>query len=267
VVVDKRRKSGDIRLPNLVSLQAQLVEGSLHVDCVPKDDHVNNESERPELILLSLPIAMTQFAPLAVEDGATQAVPFLTCDPIAPWPIFTLSCKSALTGRTFISIRFRIRKKDYAVPRPGGLGCHDARQIKLGQLHFRINERFLYEYDFGDLWQHQVRIEKRLEIETSRLYPVCVGGQWAGPPEDCGGPQAFLERRAAAPWRVRELLEDLLEDIKIGDTEALDYRLEELQPWQEWLTLHRFDRHRVNRQLRQYAEGGPEWMNSKGCRH
>ena len=46
--------------------------------------------------------------------------------------------------------RFRIRKKDYAVPRPGGLGCHDARQIKLADLHFRINERFLYEYDFGD---------------------------------------------------------------------------------------------------------------------
>jgi len=67
------------------------------------------------------------------------------------------------------------------VPRRGGLGCHDARQIKLGQLHFRINERFLYEYDFGDLWQHQVRIEKRLEIETSRSYPVCVGGQWPGP--------------------------------------------------------------------------------------
>ena len=125
----------------------------------------------------------------------------------------------------------------------------------------------MYEYDFGDLWQHQVRIEKRLEIETSRSYPVCVGGQWAGPQEDCGGPQAFLERRAAAPWRVRELLDDLLEDIKTGDTEALDYRLEELQPWQEWLMLHRFDRRRVNRYLRQYAEGAPEWMNSRGGRH
>jgi hypothetical protein len=105
------------------------------------------------------------------------------------------------------------------VPRRGGLGCHDARQIKLGQLHFRINERFLYEYDFGDLWQHQVRIEKRLEIETSRSYPVCVGGQWAGPPEDCGGPRAFLDRRAAAPWRVRELLDNLLEDIETEDTD------------------------------------------------
>jgi hypothetical protein len=162
--------------------------------------------------------------------------------------------------------RFRIRKKDYAVPRRGGLGCHDARQIKLGQLHFRINERFLYEYDFGDLWQHQVRIEKRLEIETSRSYPVCVGGQWAGPPEDYGGPRAFLERRAAAPWRVRELLDNLLEDIETGDTGTLDDRLEELLPWQEWLMLHGFDRRRVNRQLRRYAEGAPEWMNSRGGR-
>jgi hypothetical protein len=104
--------------------------------------------------------------------------------------------------------RFRIRKKDYAVPRLDGLACHDAWKITLADLRFRINERFLHEYDLGDLWQHQVRIEKRLEIETSRFYPVC-GGQWAGPPEDCGGPQAFLDRRASAPWRVRELLDDL----------------------------------------------------------
>ena len=73
---------------------------------------------------------------------------------------------------------------------------------------------------------------------------VCVGGQWAGPPEDCGRPQAFLDRRASAPWRVRELLDDLLEGVKARDTEALDYCLEELRPWQEWLMLHRFDRRR-----------------------
>jgi Plasmid pRiA4b ORF-3-like protein len=130
----------------------------------------------------------------------------------------------------------------------------------------RISSESFSLVDFGDLWQHQVRIEKRSEIETSRSYPVCVGGQWAGPPEDCGGPRAFLDRRAAAPWRVRELLDNLLEDIETGDTETLDYRLEELQPWQEWLMLHRFDRRRVNRQLRQYAEGAPEWMNSRGGR-
>src|SRR5260370_14283669 len=50
--------------------------------------------------------------------------------------------------------RFRIRKKDYTVPRLGGVACHDAREIKLTDLHFRINERFLYEYDLAALRQH-----------------------------------------------------------------------------------------------------------------
>jgi hypothetical protein len=36
---------------------------------------------------------------------------------------------------------FSIRKKEYAVPRLGGLACHDARKIILADLNFRINER------------------------------------------------------------------------------------------------------------------------------
>ena len=77
--MDERRKSGDIRLPDRVSLRAQLatVEDRLHVDGIPQDDHVKDEAQRPELILLTLPVALTQFAALAVEDGASQAVPAL----------------------------------------------------------------------------------------------------------------------------------------------------------------------------------------------
>jgi hypothetical protein len=71
----------------------------------------------------------------------------------------------------------------------------------------------LYEYNFGDLWQLQVRIEERSAIESGRPYPVCVAGCWAGPPQDCGGPKAFLERRAAAPWRVEELLIEANQDF------------------------------------------------------
>jgi hypothetical protein len=55
------------------------------------------------------------------------------------------------------------------------------------------------------------------------------------------GTASLLDRRASAPWRVRELLDDLLEGVKARDTEALECCLEELQPWQEWLMLHRFD--------------------------
>jgi Plasmid pRiA4b ORF-3-like protein len=103
--------------------------------------------------------------------------------------------------------RFRFRKKDFAVPRiEGFVDAHDAREVTLGALRFRLHERFLYEYDFGDQWEHEVRVEQFLPLEARRKYPVCIGGQRAGPPEDCGGPQAYDDRRREAPWRVEEIL-------------------------------------------------------------
>src|SRR6266446_10966312 len=89
--------------------------------------------------------------------------------------------------------RFVIRGKEYGVSR---MGCTtfttDARKVLLSQFRFRVNERFLYEYDFGDLWQHQIRFEGIERVREKKLYPVCVGGACASPPEDCGGPPARL---------------------------------------------------------------------------
>ncbi len=153
--------------------------------------------------------------------------------------------------------RFRIRKKDYAIPRHGLAEGHDARRVRLADLAFRPNERFLYEYDFGDLWQLEVRIEQDIPIMPNRTYPVCIGGRWGGPPEDCGGPERFLDQRDAAPWRVQELLGEILDAIHQQDAEALRDHADALHPWREWLATYRFDRRAVNRRLRQYAEGAP----------
>jgi hypothetical protein len=76
--------------------------------------------------------------------------------------------------------RFRIRKKDYAIPRLGVPGDYDARRVRLADLAFRVNERFLYEYDFGDLWQVEVRIDRCVPIEAHRIYPVYIGGRRGG---------------------------------------------------------------------------------------
>jgi hypothetical protein len=45
------------------------------------------------------------------------------------------------------------------------------------------------------------------------MYPVRIGGPWAGPPEACGGPEAVLEQRDAASWRVRELLREVVNGV------------------------------------------------------
>ncbi len=45
----------------------------------------------------------------------------------------------------------------------------------------------LYEYDFGDGWEHDVALEDALPREPKQKYPRCVAGDRACPPEDCGG--------------------------------------------------------------------------------
>src|SRR4051794_16524180 len=117
--------------------------------------------------------------------------------------------------------RFRIHGRNYGVSRVGGLSfSRDARQVRLADFQFRLNERFLYEYDLRDSWQHQVRVERRLAAEPKRTYPVCVEGRRTAPPEDCGGPWAFRRRHDAVPCDVREHLEQLVGSVEAGDRDA-----------------------------------------------
>jgi prevent-host-death family protein len=53
--------------------------------------------------------------------------------------------------------------------------------------------KFLYTYDFGDDWQHEIVVEKVLPIDPQVRYPICLKGKRACPPEDCGGPWGYAE--------------------------------------------------------------------------
>jgi hypothetical protein len=75
---------------------------------------------------------------------------------------------------------------------PEGMGLFE-REILAGWKQ-RISAWFskdyrsaLYTYDFGDEWEHIVKLEKILPREAKKKYPVCVAGKRACPPEDCGG--------------------------------------------------------------------------------
>jgi Plasmid pRiA4b ORF-3-like protein len=77
--------------------------------------------------------------------------------------------------------QFVIRGKRYGVPQPGGVWfADDPTEVRLADLRLRLRERFLYEYDFGDLWQHEIRVEKKLPLQPERRYPTCIcsGLQW-----------------------------------------------------------------------------------------
>jgi hypothetical protein len=53
--------------------------------------------------------------------------------------------------------------------------------------------RFVYEYDFGDSWRHDVLVEKILPVEAKAHYPRCLTGKRACPPEDCGGVWGYAD--------------------------------------------------------------------------
>jgi len=57
--------------------------------------------------------------------------------------------------------------------------------------------RFVYEYDFGDSWEHEVLFEGRLQAEPGRRYPHCLEGERACPPEDVGGVWGYADFLAA----------------------------------------------------------------------
>ena len=122
----------------------------------------------------------------------------------------------------------------------------DLARVGLADLGLRTTERFVYDYDFGELWRHDLRVEQILAAEAGGRYPRCIGGRRAGPPEECGGPWAFLEgRQRHDVFAVASLLADMLGH---PDAHLDDYRdqLEELRPW---LDLERFDRRAVNQVL------------------
>ncbi len=111
--------------------------------------------------------------------------------------------------------KFDIHGKEYGISYEGGIGFSDnPRKVRLSDFAFRIGDRFFYEYDFGDSWQHEIRIEKLTKEVPRKPWPVCVEGKRACPPEDCGGPWGYMEilhilKRRYHPdkSRVQELVE------------------------------------------------------------
>lgn len=73
-----------------------------------------------------------------------------------------------------------------------GTKVADENGTKLRELIWKVGARLLYEYDFGDSWQHELLLEEVLYGEEP-FQQICVAGKRCCPPEDCGGPQGFAE--------------------------------------------------------------------------
>lgn len=109
--------------------------------------------------------------------------------------------------------QFIIDEEYYGRPEPGGFDddVQNAKKVKLGEVYQGSKTSFVYEYDFGDSWEHEILIEKELPAEAGVRYPKCLEGVRSCPPEDCGGVWGYA---------------DLLETISDPDNEEYEEMVE-----------------------------------------
>jgi len=81
----------------------------------------------------------------------------------------------------------------------------------LEELVPRVRSKFTFLFDFGDCWDHIVRVEKIAPAEPGLDYPRCTGGAGGDPLEDCGG-----------AWRLTQM-------IQLAKTDPRNRLLQQLQ--------------------------------------
>jgi hypothetical protein len=90
--------------------------------------------------------------------------------------------------------QFIIEEEFYSIPSPEDWEpVKDERRHRLNQVVPAENDKFIYEYDFGDSWEHQILVEKIQPPESGIKYPLCIKGKAACPPEDVGGVWGYME--------------------------------------------------------------------------
>lgn len=133
--------------------------------------------------------------------------------------------------------------------------------VTLESLRLRKGARFVYEYDLNIPWRHEVRLEERFEFE--RDYPLCTDGKGACPPEDCGGPAGYLDRRDAHSFEAfndlgiiagiieKAALRERRNDLDNGNIRSLLEEVVERTEERERWSPRPFSRRSVNSDLQQ----------------
>jgi hypothetical protein len=93
--------------------------------------------------------------------------------------------------------QFRIGRVCYGVPDPEGADWGpemlNEKRYAVADLAPAPKQKFTYDYDFGDSWEHEVRVEKILPPDPEFKHPLCLAGANACPPEDCGGVWGYAD--------------------------------------------------------------------------
>lgn len=84
-----------------------------------------------------------------------------------------------------------------------------------------------YLYDFGDGWEHTVKLERIVDAVPGLSYPILIDAEGRCPPEDCGG-----------PWGYADLLEVLADPNHERHAEMAEWVDTQFDPAAPAIDLH-----------------------------
>ena len=117
----------------------------------------------------------------------------------------------------------------------GGLEMLDESKYRLNQIAPGEKSKFVYEYDFGDSWEHIILVEKVLPPEKGVHYPRCIKGKRACPPEDVGG-----------IWGYTDFVKTIKDPHHPGHEDMLEWAGDDFDP-------EAFDLVEINEALQQFS--------------
>jgi hypothetical protein len=124
----------------------------------------------------------------------------------------------------------------YGEPDPEyGFDVVNEKRSRLQELVCHVKDKCIYEYDFGDGWDHEILLEKILEPEAKTRYPRCLTGKRQCPPEDIGGVwgyRTFLEAIGDPDHPEHDEYLEWVEDVfdpEVFDVEAVNRELKQIR--------------------------------------
>lgn len=108
---------------------------------------------------------------------------------------------------------FRSRGKTYMPEAHGEFEpTAEESEFHLRDLAPHEGDHIEYEYDFGDGWQHNVKVVRIALFDDSTVAPSVIDGEYACPPEDCGG-----------TWGYADMLRAMVDEHHPEHDEVLDW--------------------------------------------
>ena len=106
---------------------------------------------------------------------------------------------------------FHVGKTLYAPRTPDWDDVKDERKVILRDIALKAGAKFFYEYDMGDSWGHDIRVEAIASAAAEPQRPECLAGDGACPPEDCGGVGGYEDLLAALRDPKHEQHDEMVE--------------------------------------------------------